>query len=226
MHALYLEDIAYLDQEFGKLLSKLRELGLYDDTVIVLVSDHGEEFQDHGGWWHGLTLYDEQIRVPLVVKWRKGERPLAQDARGHVAGLVDVAPTLILQSGASVPTGMQGVDLRLGAARPPRNQVVFSEEDHEGNILRAVRTNQWKYIESNEGNPRGLPERELYEVGVDPGELQNVHDSRNDMVADLREHVNAQESYAESNATDAAEAEIDESELEALRALGYVDEEG
>jgi len=227
MHALYLEDIKYLDAEFGLLLAKLRELGVYDNTVIALVADHGEEFQEHGGWWHGLTLYDEQIRVPMLVKWRKGEQPAPHDSRGYVAGLVDIAPTLILQAGANVPTEMAGVDLRLGAdERPQRNQVIFSEEDHEGNVLRSVRTREWKYIEANEGNPRGVRELELFEVGVDPAELRNVHDARPEMITELRRHADAQATYAESESTGAAEAEIDESQLEALRALGYVDEEG
>jgi uncharacterized protein (TIRG00374 family) len=227
MHALYLQDIAYLDGQFGRLLAKLHELGLYDDTVIALVADHGEEFQDHGGWWHGLTLYDEQMRVPMLVKWRRGDQPMPPNARGHVAGLVDVAPTLILQAGASVPTEMQGVDLRLGAsARPERNQVVFAEEDHEGNVLRAVRTGEWKYIEANAGNPRGLPQRELFEVAIDPGEKNDVHEARADVAADLRGHADAQKTYAKSRATGGAQAQIDESEIEALKALGYIDGEG
>jgi arylsulfatase A-like enzyme len=74
MHELYKGEIAYLDHSFGRLLEKLEALGLYDDAVIVLTADHGEEFLDHGGFWHGLTLYDEQIHVPLLVKWRAGER--------------------------------------------------------------------------------------------------------------------------------------------------------
>ena len=143
-----------------------------------------------------------------------------------MAGLVDVAPTLIGEAGAGVPNGMQGVDLRLGAARPERNQLVFSEENHEGNVLRAVRTRDWKYIEANEGNPRGLDTAELFDVGQDPGEKRNVYDTRADKVAELRTHADAQKTYAESRATGGAEAEIDAAELEALRALGYIDEEG
>ena len=72
MQRLYTGEVQYLDQNFAKLLAKLRELGLYDDTLIVLTADHGEEFHEHGGFWHGLTLYDEQIRVPLLIKWPKG----------------------------------------------------------------------------------------------------------------------------------------------------------
>ena len=95
MHRLYKQEIAYLDQHFGELIAHLEELGLYDDSVIALVADHGEEFGEHGGFWHGLTLYEEQIRVPLLIKWPKGRPGAAPDARAHSARMIDVTPTLL-----------------------------------------------------------------------------------------------------------------------------------
>src|SRR5207247_10680433 len=113
----------------AKLLEKSRQLGLWDSTMIVLVSDHGEEFQDHGGFWHGLTLYDEQIHVPLLVKWAgSGPRP-AGDPRGHLVGLLDVAPMILARAGVAVPPAMQGGDLALSAeARPTRSRFPLAEE--------------------------------------------------------------------------------------------------
>ncbi len=72
MQRLYQGEIGYLDAQLARLWEKLRALGIYDDTLIVLTADHGEEFHEHGGLWHGLTLYDEQMHVPLLVKWPKG----------------------------------------------------------------------------------------------------------------------------------------------------------
>ena len=188
------------------------------------MSDHGEEFHEHGGWWHGMTLYEEQIRVPVLVKWPKGDRRAPPDARGHVVGLLDVAPTLIARSGARTPEAMQGVDLGLGAGeRPERNRLVFAEEDHEGNVLRAVRTETWKYIEATEGNPRGLETLELYEISVDPTERRDRSGDPAVPVAELRNHADAQERWAEAHSTQAEQAQLSAAEEQALRALGYVE---
>src|SRR5262249_44387642 len=68
LHHLYESDIVYLDHHLGEILDDLRQRGLYDKTLVILTGDHGEEFHEHGGWWHGTTLYDEQIHVPLLMK--------------------------------------------------------------------------------------------------------------------------------------------------------------
>jgi arylsulfatase A-like enzyme/uncharacterized membrane protein YbhN (UPF0104 family) len=228
MHELYVGEIAYLDANFGKLIEKLEALGLYDDSVIALVADHGEEFQEHGGFWHGLTLYDEQIHVPLMVKWRAGAPAAPPDARGEPARLIDVAPTLLAQAGADAPAAMQGIDLaQLPAARAPNDRVVFAEENHEGNVLRALRTKRWKWIEANAGNPRGLPERELFEVEVDPGETQNVVEREAGTAAELARQASSFEIAAkEHKVGEAKAASISAEECEQLKQLGYVQECG
>jgi arylsulfatase A-like enzyme/uncharacterized membrane protein YbhN (UPF0104 family) len=225
LHRLYEGEIRHLDGQFAHLLERLRELGLYEQTVVVLVSDHGEEFFEHGGWWHGTTLYDEQMRVPLLVKWAEGGARAPRDARGQVVGLVDVAPTLIAQAGASVPQAMQGVDLAADPAqRPERSRRVFAEEDHEGNVLRAVRSNDWKLIEANEGNPRGLPTVQLFHVADDDGETRDLSQQRAQELGELRRHAEALEQFARSQRRGEGEAaKLSAAEEEALRQLGYID---
>jgi arylsulfatase A-like enzyme len=225
MHRLYKGEIEYLDRNFQALLDKLRELDLYDDTVIALVSDHGEEFYEHGGWWHGLTLYDEQIRVPLLVKWSQYGPEPAGDQRDRVARMIDVAPTLIARAGATPPAAMQGLDLALGlAGRSEKDALAFAEEDHEGNVLRAIRSTRWKLIEANEGNPRGLATSELYAVDRDPGETENLIAEHADVGSELRAHADAQETAARAMASAGGESQkLSTAEEEALRALGYID---
>jgi len=224
MHSLYVGEIAYLDANFGKLIAKLETMGLYDETVIALVADHGEEFQEHGGFWHGLTLYDEQIHVPLLVKWRKSAPAAPADARGEPARLIDVAPTLLAQAGAVVPPAMQGIDLtKLPAARAPGDQIVFSEENHEGNVLRAVRTKRWKWIEANAGNPRGLPERELFDVEIDAGEKENVAEREPGTALELARQAAELEAAAKAGKIgEAKAATLSREECEQLKQLGYV----
>jgi arylsulfatase A-like enzyme/uncharacterized membrane protein YbhN (UPF0104 family) len=227
MARLYRGEIEHLDARFGELIAELERLGLYDDMVIALVADHGEEFQEHGGWWHGTTLFEEQIHVPFLVKWAAGAPGAGKDERAHVARLIDVGPTLLSQAGAPIPEEMQGVDLTLGlSVRSERDSVLFAEEDHEGNVLRALRTNAWKLIEANPGNPRGLPETALYEVARDRGETENLHDqsASNGTVTELRRHLEGQQKFAEAHQVGGGgSATITAAEEEALRALGYIE---
>ncbi|MGI9432430.1 MAG: sulfatase-like hydrolase/transferase [Myxococcota bacterium] len=227
MARLYRGEIEYLDARFGELIAELERLGLYDDMVIALVSDHGEEFQEHGGWWHGTTLFEEQIHVPLLVKWAAGAPGARPDERDHVARLIDVAPTLLHQAGATVPETMQGVDLASDlAARNDRDRMHFAEEDHEGNVLRSIRTESWKLIEANAGNPRGLPEKALYDVSGDRAELENLYDQpgATETLPELKKHLEGQQKFAEAHQVGSGEAaSISEEEEAALRALGYIE---
>jgi len=91
---LYDAEILYTDEMLiAPLLARLRKRNLYDDTWLVLTSDHGEEFFDHGGWVHGHTLYNELIRIPLLVKFPHGRH--AGKRIGHVVGITDIMPSLL-----------------------------------------------------------------------------------------------------------------------------------
>jgi arylsulfatase A-like enzyme/uncharacterized membrane protein YbhN (UPF0104 family) len=224
MRRLYVEEIEYLDAQFALLIARLKRLGLFEDTVIALVADHGEEFQEHGGWWHGTTLYDEQIRVPFLVKWSK-HGGMNGEGDGQLARILDVAPTLIGATGAPVPSEMQGIDLRARlASRGENERMVFAEEDHEGNVLRAIRTEQWKWIEANPDNPRGVPELELFHVAKDPAEASNVADETAWVVQELTTHADAQQKLAESRSVGEGDtATLSAMEEQALRDLGYIE---
>ncbi len=221
MRRLYDGEIRWLDTHVARLLDHLRDLGLSDDTLILLTADHGEEFHEHGGWWHGKTLYEEQIHVPLLVRWPRGSADANGRTGDRIVRLLDVAPTLVARAGAPVPEAMQGTDLVGG----PLERVVFAEEDHEGNVLTAIRTREWKLIEANQGNPRGLPPVELFAIQRDPGETRNLDGTHGDVAARLREEAAAQRRFAESRAVGAGEtAQLSREECEKLRVLGYVQE--
>jgi arylsulfatase A-like enzyme len=118
--ALYDGEIAWVDSQVGRVLDRLDELGLAGDTVVVLTSDHGEEFFEHGGKTHRAQLYAESVHVPLVVAW-PGELPAGRRVAGTV-GLVDVLPTIAGLAGVAAPKGLTGRDLSAiarGAENPP-----------------------------------------------------------------------------------------------------------
>jgi arylsulfatase A-like enzyme/uncharacterized membrane protein YbhN (UPF0104 family) len=219
----YLGEIEYFDTRFGELLAELERRGLYDDTLIVLTADHGEEFHDHGGWWHGLTLYDEQIAVPLLAKWPANARPAPARWPAQVR-LVDLAPTLLGAAGAAAPPGVQGENLLASPGEPPRERTVFAEEDHEGNVLQALRAGGWKLIRANAGNPRGLAETELYQVAVDPRERSDRANDEAVRARILLSELDESAAQAKSRAHATQQVKIERAECERLRALGYVEE--
>lgn len=115
--ALYDSEIRYVDRRIGELLDAI-PTEVMARTLVVLTSDHGEELFDHGGWKHGETLYEEQIHVPLVVRW--DDRLPAGARRAGTVRLLDLAPTLLAASGApSVDPEMPGHDLLPALAGAP-----------------------------------------------------------------------------------------------------------
>ncbi|OGP84869.1 MAG: hypothetical protein A2Y95_09335 [Deltaproteobacteria bacterium RBG_13_65_10] len=216
---LYDGEIVFLDRYLGALISDLKAKGLYESTLIVLTADHGEEFCEHGGWWHGTTLYDEQIRIPLIVKPpREGGTPVLRGRIGGIARSLDISPTILTLCRLHVPPEMQGVSLEGGAA----GSESFAEEDFEGNRLRALRTPQWKIIQANAANPRGLPEEELFDVAGDPRETQNLALTQMPLAKAMNARMDRRVAAALRSAVVAEHGRLDAQTRERLKALGYV----
>lgn len=218
LRQLYGTNIEYFDAFLAKVIAQLEAQGLYDDALIVLTSDHGEEFHEHGGWWHGTTLYDEQIHIPLIVKLPGNRNAGARESA--LARSVDIAPTMLTIAGAGVPAAVQGRNL-FGTATAPT--AVYAEEDHEGNVLETIRTAEWKLILANPGNPRGLAEVELYDLVADPGERNNLAASQPARVAELRKDLETLRVASRASAVSGVTGAIDDADMERLKALGYVD---
>ncbi len=223
LRSLYDGEIEYWDAKFGELLGELKRRGLYDDLTIVVTADHGEEFCEHGGFWHGTTLYDEQVRVPLFVKLPGNRR--GGTRVGHWTQSIDLMPTVLRRMGLEVPEGVQGGDVFEGT------DVIYAEESHEGNVLESVRrrrgTDEWKLITANPGNPRGLEPVELYRVDFDPGERENL--AADERVAayrgDLQEMMESlvqQGEFARRGAVERQAVDISADAAERLEAIGYV----
>jgi arylsulfatase A-like enzyme len=218
LHRLYAGEITYLDEHLGVLFDDLRRRGLWEKTMIVLTGDHGEEFHEHGGWWHGTTLYDEQVHVPLLVK------PTGAHAGRVVEELatsLDITPTVLSAAHAPVPATLQGHALPLDGGAPPSRQSVFAEEDLEGNVLQAVRTRDWKFINANPGNPRGLAPEELYDLGRDPGEHANAVGAAPAQAEMMRAELGKSVLEARKHAGATEQGREDAATHERLRALGY-----
>ncbi|RJP80607.1 MAG: hypothetical protein C4524_03100 [Candidatus Zixiibacteriota bacterium] len=233
--ANYDREIEYIDQWIGAVTDELKAVGLYDSCLIVLTSDHGEEFYEHGGWWHGTTLQEEQIRVPLVIKRPGGAA--AGTVCEDLARLIDVAPTALIEAGVEVPEKMRGRNLLAALEFPPDTaavalagnepapaavpQEVYSEADFEGCVGQALRVGPWKYLLMNPDNKRGLPEEQLYYLPDDPQETNNLAAAHPEKVAEMKPLLLAYLQDALSRQEMGASGDIDRATQERLRALGY-----
>ena len=213
---LYDGEIRYLDEHLGQLFEWLQARGLYDEALIVFTSDHGEEFQEHGGWWHGQTLYQEQIAVPLIVKYPGGAR--AGAVVDELARSLDIAPTILDVAGVPVPEGMAGRSL-WSDSEPPT--YAFAEQDHEGNVLHALRSATHKLILANAGNPRGLPTGTLFDLAADPGEQNDLLTGQPEQVRSMRQSLREIVTLALEGAVESEVGSLEADVQEKLRALGY-----
>lgn len=215
----YAQEIEYLDAWIGQLLSRLKAEGLYDNCVIAFTSDHGEEFQEHGGWWHGNTLHEEQVRVPLLVK-----RPNGLGSEMIVESLtnsIDIAPTLLAAAGLDSPPVMHGRDLFANPLNEDFVPEVYSEADFEGNVVKMLRIGPWKYIETNPDNPRRRPPQQLFYVPDDPSEKINLFEVEPAKAKDMQLLLEAKYQELLAAKEEGAQQEMDRATKERLRALGY-----
>lgn len=210
---LYRQEVSHWDEIFGQLLEQLRRLGVFDSALIIVTADHGEEFADHGGFWHGTTLYQELVRVPLMVHFPGGSG--AGTRRADNVSLLDLLPTIMAQAGGQVPENLFGYPLQ-AAPRPDR--VIMAEEDHQGARLVALRRGSWKIIHSLVEDPRGQPEWQLFALDGDPSEKDNLAEQRTGVLEELKKLLE-QGPAALNRGTE--DVEIDHQTEEQLRSLGY-----
>ena len=209
-------EIAYADEITGRLLDSLRTRGLYDDALIILLSDHGEGLGDHGELEHGIFLYDETIRVPLIMKL-----PGSREAGRRVAAPVqhvDLLPTLLDLTGAAPVTDSAGKSLRPlldgeGAAWPERQfyaEALYPRYHFGWSELYALTTGQFRYIQA--------PREELYDLIADPAERDNLALQRGRTVRDLRAGLDA----VRGDGALQSPAAVSDDVLQRLRSLGYL----
>jgi hypothetical protein len=180
--AQYDGEIAYGDVEFGRFLDELRARGLYERALVVFLADHGEEFLDHGQWLHGRSVFDELVRVPLVVKL-PGSRHAGTRVAQQVQ-TVDLLPTILeeLRLPVPVPPVVAGHPLQRAIAGGGPEPPAVSEISHRGFVATGLRTRRDKYVR------RFSPdEDELYfDLARDPKERESRPDANRERVRLLR----------------------------------------
>jgi len=180
IRARYADEVRWVDQRIGEFIGWLEDSGQLEDTIVIVTADHGTELLDHGSWGHGETLYDEILRIPLVI--RLPGREHAGLRAGWQVRQIDIAPTIAAQVGAPPLDGWQGRDLLgpgleawlVGEAPAPRSRPVLAGSSYRGTEMSALRADGWKFIRTGTGHPRRLQPEELFRVAQDPGERQSL----------------------------------------------------
>ncbi len=215
--ALYDAEIHANDRGFGAFVEGLKRAGLYEDALIVFLSDHGEELYDHQGWNHGHTLFQEMVRVPLIVKLPGAGRP-----RGlRISGLgqqIDLLPTVLDLLGLPRPAHLQGASLlplidggTAAAARPG-----FAHLDLDNTRYVSLVEGPWKLICAG----FAADVCQLFDLDADPAETADLAASRPVLTGYLQSRLRVWENGGYKLVAD--EAEIDPELRERLQALGYV----
>lgn len=209
---LYDGEIATADAQVGRLLEGLRQRGLYEGTLVILLGDHGEGLGDHGEKEHGILLYRESLHVPLLVKLPGNQR--GGERVANPVALVDLLPTVLAALGISPRTGLAGVSLLDLGNRPElADRHIFSEtmypRIHLGwSELRSLIDSRYHFISG--------PDPELFDHRADPAERVNLRDAERRELSRRRSELEAMPLRLETPAPS------DPEEAARLAALGYL----
>ena len=216
---LYAGEIAFTDHCIGRIIEKLKEVGIYDSSLIIITSDHGESLGEHREQTHGYYIYQSTIKVPLVFILPGG--PKAKRINTPVS-LIDIPPTVCSLLGIESPNVTQGKDLLPyfnGQSQPYPDRHIYCQSlgptIYMANSLLGVVNDSYKYIQTTRP--------ELYDIIQDPQELDNLIDSQSNRARIMKDKLQQiLESTVRNEAASDATHELDEQTLKRLETLGYL----
>lgn len=219
---LYEQAIAYTDAQIGRLLDYLDHSPFADNTMVIVVSDHGEEFLERGYWGHvEINLFDEILRVPLLMRLpgQTAGKVISQQVR-----TLDIMPTVLEEAGCELPAKIEGTGLApLWNGHPEKygRPISLSERWRDNTHVVALRTEAFKYIWDSE-----QPDKpQLYDLLADPQETRNVIADYPEQAKQFQAHVDDHLARVAQMTTFGAvnEPDLDENVINRLRDLGYVE---
>ncbi|MBI3666424.1 MAG: sulfatase [Acidobacteria bacterium] len=212
--------IAYLDFHLGNLFRRLKELHLYENSLIIITSDHGQALGDRDLLGHGgISVYQDLVHIPLLIRYpHTGPKVVVEEP----VSLVDILPTVLDVLGLEIPRGIDGQSLRQLASGGPR--FVISEcfpglkllnlHPRFNRVERALVAGYWKFVHSTAGK------RELYDLSKDPDETRNLYSAGDGVSRELEARLDQwlDTVHAESGGP----SNLNKETLERLRSLGYI----
>jgi len=211
--------ITYIDFQIGKLITRLKDLGLYENCLIIITSDHGEAFGERNLFQHGVSVYQDQIYVPLIIKYPNISRGVVVN---EPVSLCDLMPTILDILGYGIPGDIDGQSLlRL---KHSGSREVISESYTSGSLRewhlrfrrveRAIFSGQFKFISSTAGK------RELYDLSKDPDEKENLYNGNGGISKELEVTLNRW--LSEVREESGSPVKLDKEALDRLKSLGYI----
>ncbi len=224
-------EIAFADEQVGRLLRFLKEKGIYRNTMIVLCGDHGESLGEHGEKTHGFFIYNATMHVPLIIRLPEqlpGQLPERTAARtiADPVSLVDLMPTVLDAVGLQVPSQVQGRsllrDIRPDPSTPDaqanRDRVLYGET-----FLPRIHFN-WSELRSSENIKYHFidaPRPELYDLAKDPGEVHNLFTEKKAVAEEMRAKLAGMIRDYSAGKELAEKTGLDPALMERLKSLGY-----
>ncbi len=213
--------IAYIDFHIGKLIERLKELGLYKNSLIIITSDHGDSFGERNLVGHGVSVYQDQIYIPLIVKYPNIKKKEVVD---EIVSSVDIMPTILELLTYKTPDNLQGISLQ--KLESGKTREVISESFPYGGWLewhsrfdrveRAIFSGPYKFISSTAGK------KELYNLLQDSSEKDILNKTENKITMDLEAKLNRWLETTVPRFESTSKKGLNKDTLERLKALGYV----
>ncbi len=214
----YAGEIAYADYHVGIVLEKLKQLGLYDSSLIIVVGDHGEMLGEHGEETHMYFIYESAIKVPMIFKVPGLTKPKRVS---DIAGLVDIVPTVCSLLKIQTPLQVEGRDLSpyfYKKRTADEDRYLYCEsivpQSFKANSLLAVVTNNWKYIQTTRP--------ELYDLIEDPCEITNLAKLQPQRCRIMQDKLREILEKCIRKSSDDAKVDLDPETIARLESIGYV----
>ncbi len=213
----YKGEIKYVDFVLGNLFDLLRKAGVWENTIVLVTSDHGEMLQEHGEYGHGFFLYRPSLHVPLILHIPETRPKVISDP----VQLVDLAPTLLHLTGLPVPEHFQGESvtplIRAGAKK--KNRQAFAESYFASiqlgvSPLMSIQEGAFKYIES--------PRPELYNLEEDSAEMHNLYSEKRKIADSLKQKLAKYQKAYQTEYSKVEKKKVSAEEAEQFAALGYL----
>jgi arylsulfatase A-like enzyme len=210
--ALYDAEIRAFDDDMKALFAKLKEEGVYDNSLIIITADHGDEFLEHGSVDHAHTLYDELLRVPLMIRFPKGEHRGVVNAQVQI---IDLLPTILEFCNIELDTHLMGHSLLAykDGVNGHEEIPVFSERAD----LISLRTGRYKYIYNVEEKAG-----ELYDLQNDPSESKNLVEEDRQTAERMKNEILRWVEITRQATSEQTGVKIDDKSVKELRSLGYI----
>ena len=228
--ALYDSEIAFTDAHIGQLLDELKKQGLYEDSIIIITSDHGEEFMERGWIGHSITLYQELIHVPLIMKLPRCKARIIDSP----VGLIDIAPTIYQYMGLKTPDGSEGKPLDISPHASITTRPIFSETFKTallGDRIEKIVVPIIAFRSIISGNSKLIYDEkkdleQIYDLSEDPDERSNLagqHGTQNKRLkALLSEWIDYVEAKQKRGPTQSEKELFTPEQRKQLESLGYL----